>query len=209
MSAVVGMAIFTQYWYWFPLTHFMSLCFTPTAIIGVDQDLELPDFKIHCNARPSMFEYPPVMELKTEEAPEKVKTAILSTTVQARRRKAAKERQQRGESMDIDQPTNAPRFQAEADAEDKMDLEDEQVKDKEEKKDDEESTLPKSVKAKLEKEKVGYELDNISRVLPAQLRYISFPEGRYVPIKKVRSLLGNTDSKADHLLANWWRCPAH
>jgi len=209
MSAVVGMAIFTQYWYWFPLTHFMSLCFTPTAIIGVDQDLELPDFKIHCNARPSMFEYPPVMELKTEEAPEKVKTAILSTTVQARRRKAAKERQQRGESMDIDQPANAPRFQAEADAEDKMDVEEEAVKDKEDKKDVEETTVPKSIKAKLEKEKVGYELDNISRVLPAQLRYISFPEGRYVPIKKVRSLFGILVHKLTIFLANWWRCPPH
>jgi len=183
MSAIVGMAIFTQYWYWFPLTHFISLCFTPTGIIGVDSDLELPQFKLHCDARPSMFEYPPAMEVKTEEAPEKVKTAILSTTVQARRRKAAKERQQRGESMDVDLAPTTPK--AVAEAEDKMDIEEDQPKDKEEKKDGE-ATPAKGIKAKLAKEKAGFELVNMSRVLPAQLRYISFPEGRYVPIKKVR-----------------------
>lgn len=182
MSAIVGMAIFTQYWYWFPLTHFISLCFTPTGIIGVDTDLELPQFKLHCDARPSMFEYPPAMEVKTEEAPEKVKTAILSTTVQARRRKAAKERQQRGESMDVDQAPTTPK--AVAEAEDKMDLEEDQPKEKGEQKDGE-ATPAKGIKAKLAKEKVGFELENMSRVLPAQLRYISFPEGRYVPIKKV------------------------
>ena len=29
MMAVVGMLVFTQYWYWFPLSHFLSLAFTP------------------------------------------------------------------------------------------------------------------------------------------------------------------------------------
>jgi 26S proteasome regulatory subunit N2 len=43
-----------------------------------------------------------------------------------------------------------------------------------------------SPKAKLQKEKVGYELENMSRVLPSQVRWISFPsEGRYQPVKKV------------------------
>ena len=45
-------------------------------------------------------------------------------------------------------------------------------------------------KKRSEKEKIGCELENMSRVLPAQLRYISFPDGRYEPIKKVRSHLG-------------------
>src|SRR5690606_10826191 len=39
MGAIVGMAIFTQFWYWFPLIHFISLAFTPTAIIGLNKDL--------------------------------------------------------------------------------------------------------------------------------------------------------------------------
>jgi 26S proteasome regulatory subunit N2 len=40
---------------------------------------------------------------------------------------------------------------------------------------------------KKEKEKVGYELENMSRVLPPQVKYISFPSERYVPVKKVSS----------------------
>ena len=34
---VVGMLVFTQYWYWFPLSHFLSLAFQPTAIIGLNK----------------------------------------------------------------------------------------------------------------------------------------------------------------------------
>ena len=41
MSAIVGMALFTQFWYWYPLAHCASLAFTPTAIIGVNKDLRV------------------------------------------------------------------------------------------------------------------------------------------------------------------------
>lgn len=190
MTAIVGMAVFTQYWYWFPLTHFLSLSFTPTAIIGVDQDLEIPSFKLHSNTRPSMFDYPPEQEVKAEEAPEKVKTAVLSTTAQAKRRKLVKARQQRRESMDIDQTPTTPKISS-AD-EDKMDTDEDQTKQKDEKSSAEKSEGEKegtpsaeSSRKKIEKEKVGYDLENMSRVLPAQVKYISFPEERYVPVKKV------------------------
>ena len=33
MLGVVGMLVFTQYWYWFPLTHFLSLAFQPTGTL--------------------------------------------------------------------------------------------------------------------------------------------------------------------------------
>ena len=46
MSSIVGMAIFTQFWYWYPLTHFLSLAFTPTAVIGVNKALEVRFFFI-------------------------------------------------------------------------------------------------------------------------------------------------------------------
>ena len=42
MLGVVGMLVFTQYWYWFPLSHFLSLAFQPTLVIG----LELSDIKL-------------------------------------------------------------------------------------------------------------------------------------------------------------------
>lgn len=204
MAGIVGMAVFTQYWYWFPLTHFLSLSFTPTAVIGVDQDLEVPSFKFHSATRPSLFDYPPEQETKTEDAPEKVKTAVLSTTAQAKRRAQKKEKQQRRESMDIDQTPATPKT---SNIGDKMDT-DEPSKAEEEKKDGEKdepekkegeeeketAALPEGLKKRMEKEKVGYDLENMSRVLPAQLRFISFPEGgRYEPVKKVSLLHADSD----------------
>jgi len=183
LTAIVGMAVFTQYWYWFPLTHFLSLAFTPTSVIGLDQELEVPDFKMHCNARASMYEYPPSVEVKAEEAPEKVKTAVLSTTAQARRRKMAKDRQQKPDGMDVDQPPSTPKLTAVDD--DKMDLDEDAKKNDDSKAVNGDTTPGKAAKAKLEKEKVGFEVENISRVLPAQLRHLSFSEGRYVPVRKV------------------------
>lgn len=195
MAGIVGMAMFTQYWYWFPLTHFLSLSFTPTSIIAVDQDLEAPSFKFHSATRPSLFDYPPEQEAKADEAPEKVKTAVLSTTAQAKRRAQKKEKQQRRESMDIDQTPTTPKVSSTAD---KMDTDEVAVKEDDKKeaskdngKDDgkdnekETTTPPESLKKKMEDEKVGYELENMSRVLPAQLKFISFPNGRYEPVKKV------------------------
>ncbi|KAF2198089.1 26S proteasome-like protein regulatory subunit rpn2 [Delitschia confertaspora ATCC 74209] len=187
MPAIVGMAVFTQYWYWFPLTHFLALSFTPTAIIGVDQDLEIPSFKFHSNTRPSMFDYPPEQEVKVEEAPEKVKAAVLSTTAQDRRRKMVKARQRRRESMDVDQTPTTPKVSATDD--DKMEIDDDQApkgKDDKSGSEVEKEGTPsgESSKKKVEKEKVGYDLDNMSRVLPGQIKYISFPEERYVPVKK-------------------------
>jgi 26S proteasome regulatory subunit N2 len=181
MAAIVGMAVFTQYWYWFPLTHFLSLSFTPTAVIGVDQELDIPSFQFHSSTRPSMFDYPPEAEVKTEEAPEKIKTAVLSTTAQDKRRRMVKERQKRRESMDVDQTPTTPKVSADDD--DKMDLDEDVKKDDKDK--TEGASSAETSKKKIEKEKVGYSLENMSRVLPPQVKYISFPSERYVPVKKV------------------------
>jgi 26S proteasome regulatory subunit N2 len=192
MAAIVGMAVFTQYWYWFPLTHFLALSFTPTAIIGVDQDLEIPSFKFHSATRPSVFDYPPEQEAKLEEAPEKVKTAVLSTTAQAQRRKLVKAREKRGDGMEIDQTPTTSGVITESSGviaeEDKMDTDEDGATKKDEQAADkvdgagEGSSEP--AKKKPEKEKVGYDLVNMSRVLPAQLKYIQFTSERYVPVKK-------------------------
>jgi 26S proteasome regulatory subunit N2 len=181
MAGIVGMAVFTQYWYWFPFTHFLSLSFSPTSIIGLDHDLEIPDFKFHCAARQSLFEYPPEQEVKADEGPAMIATAILSTTAQAKRRAQKKERAQRQESMDVDA---APVKGIE-----KMDVDDEkkQSDDMNEKKtsEDRDRASPADAKKRAEREKIGYEIENMSRVLPGQLKYISFPSGRYKPVKKV------------------------
>ena len=188
MAGIVGMAIFTQYWYWFPFTHFLSLSFTPTSMIGLDQDLEIPSFKFHSATRPSLFDYPPEQEVKTNEAPTLIATAVLSTTAQAKRRaqkKEQKERAQRRESMDIDSTPTEPKATVQV-TDDQMDV-DETEKSSEKKEETEaekEVSAAEVAKKKLEKEKVGYEIENMSRVLPAQLKFISFPAGRYKPVKK-------------------------
>ncbi|KAL9016314.1 MAG: hypothetical protein Q9185_006327 [Variospora sp. 1 TL-2023] len=188
MSGIVGMVVFTQYWYWFPLTHFLSLSFTPTAIVGLDQDLEVPSFKFHSATRPSLFDYPPEQETKQEDAPKKVETAVLSTTAQAKRRAQRKEKQQRRESMDIDQTPTTPKT---VNLDDKMETDESPPKAEEgqesEKPDGgkkEGDAQPETAKKRMEKEKVGYQLENMSRVLPPQRKFISFPDGRYQPVKK-------------------------
>lgn len=185
MAGIVGMAVFTQYWYWFPFTHFLSLSFTPTSMIGLDHDLSIPSFKFHSATRPSLFDYPPEQEVKTDEAPTLIATAVLSTTAQAKRRAQKKERAQRRESMDIDQTPTTPKISAPAG--DKMDVDEDKDKSEEKKDGDgekETSTPAEIAKKRLEKEKVGYEIENMSRVVPAQLKFISFPAGRYRPVKK-------------------------
>uniref|UniRef100_L2FL53 26S proteasome regulatory subunit RPN2 n=1 Tax=Colletotrichum fructicola (strain Nara gc5) TaxID=1213859 RepID=L2FL53_COLFN len=181
MAGIVGMAVFTQYWYWFPFTHFLSLAFSPTSIIGLDHELEIPSFKFHCATRPSLFDYPPEQEVKTEEGPTMVATAVLSTTAQAKRRAQKKERAQRRESMDIDssaKPTVSDKMEVDEKKEEAKDKKEGDVTDKEA------SAPPADTKKKAEKEKVGYDMENMSRVLPGQLKFISFPAGRYKPVKK-------------------------
>ena len=188
MAGIVGMAVFIQYWYWFPFTHFLSLSFIPTSMIGLDHDMKIPSFKFHSATRPSLFDYPPEQEVKADEAPQLIATAVLSTTAQAKRRAQKKERAQRRESMDIDQTPTTPKIHAPT--VDKMDVDetkDKESKSEEKKDEDKENATPSEIaKKKFEKEKVGYEIENMSRVLPAQLKFISFPPGRYKPVKKVR-----------------------
>jgi len=80
MNAIVGLAVFTQFWYWYPLTYFVSLAMTPTAFIGLNKNLKMPVFKFKSNAQPSMFAYPPNITSETKAPVEKVNTAILSIT---------------------------------------------------------------------------------------------------------------------------------
>lgn len=181
MAGIVGMAVFTQYWYWFPFTHFLSLSFSPTAIIGLDHDLEMPDVKFHCATRQSLFDYPPEQEVKVEEGPALIATAILSTTAQAKRRAQKKERAQRRESMDLDHTGLK--------AGDKMDVDDDKKNDdqddKEKKEGDDREISLAETKKKPEKEKMGYDIENMTRVVPGQLKFVSFSGGRYRPVKKV------------------------
>jgi len=113
-TAIVGLALFTQFWYWHPLAHFLSLSFTPTAIIGLTKDLKMPVFKFKSNAKPSLFAYPPETKPPTAKAAPKLKSAELSITKKAKIRAQQKEKtksslgasdlgaSEGGDKMDID-----------------------------------------------------------------------------------------------------------
>ena len=46
MSAIVGMVLFCQFWYWYPLAHCASLAFEPTGIIGLDAQLRVNIYSV-------------------------------------------------------------------------------------------------------------------------------------------------------------------
>jgi len=41
-TSVVALAIFSQYWYWYPLSYFLTLTLQPTALLGLNSDLQMP-----------------------------------------------------------------------------------------------------------------------------------------------------------------------
>jgi 26S proteasome regulatory subunit N2 len=100
MSAVVGLLVFTQFWYWFPLAHFLSLAFQPTALIGLNHELKMPKIEFLSSAQPSVFGYPPPMEEKKGDKRDKVEKAVLSTTSKKNKRDQEKKTTSE-EKMDI------------------------------------------------------------------------------------------------------------
>ncbi|KAK9323452.1 armadillo-type protein [Lipomyces orientalis] len=190
MKAIVGVAVFLQFWYWFPLTCFLSLSFTPTAIIGVRSDLKIPEFSFFCNAKPSKFDYPPKTEEQTSKVPEKVATAVLSTTARAKARakKSEKEKAEAEAEMEIDEKEPAAATEEEPV---KMEVDGAEKEHEEEPEEEEEEEYDEEVaEEEIEDKKdiKGYKIQNMSRILPAQLKYISFSrDERFTPVKKFRS----------------------
>lgn len=175
MPGVVGMTLFLQFWYWFPLAHCLSLSFTPTALIGLNKDLKMPQFDFISHAKPSLFAYPAVTLEPVEEKVEKVATAVLSTTAKAKARAKKSDKDKAGDSMDLVSHRigmKSLNF-----------IQDESTTKEEEEKMDEDKK-PAEVEKKKE-EPDSQTLHNLDRVLPAQMEHISFPTGaRYVPVKK-------------------------
>ncbi|KAI8924392.1 armadillo-type protein [Entophlyctis helioformis] len=185
IPAIVGMTVFTHFWNWFPLTHFLSLAFTPTGMIGLNKNLEIPKFDFVSNARPSLFAYVPATKPPTAEVVEKIATAVLSTTAKtkARAKKAEKEKGKDTDAMDTDDKKDEEKKEGEAEAEEKA--------------------VPK----KKKKEETSEVLQNFTRVLPQQVKFVSFPEGsRYTPVKKdsiggIVMLLDNKPGEPEELIS--------
>ena len=172
LSAIVGMTVFLQYWYWFPLAHFLSLTFTPTCLIGLNKDLKMPQMDFVSNTKPSLYDYPPMTEVKTKAAPTKVATAVLSTTAKTQARKKTEKKEGEIDEMDVVKEEGG-----DAKMEDSKD-------DKEEKKDEEKKDEEKKDKEKKDKKEPNTTtLSNPARVLPSQKKHIVIPtDARYEPV---------------------------
>lgn len=95
VTAVVGLAVFSQFWYWYPLIYFISLAFSPTAFVGLNSDLKVPRFEFLSHAKPSLFEYPKPTTVPTTTSAVKLPTAVLSTSAKAKARASKKEAEQK------------------------------------------------------------------------------------------------------------------
>ncbi|XP_055616187.1 26S proteasome non-ATPase regulatory subunit 1 [Toxorhynchites rutilus septentrionalis] len=200
LQAVVGMLVFTQYWYWFPLAHCLSLAFTPTCIIALNSDLKMPKLDFKSAARPSLYSYPAPLEEKKREERDKVATAVLSLAARAKRRTGDKKKDNNkdGDSkMEVDEDAPA--------AKDELSVTIKTKEDKKEKKQDkakesgstpspaatgEESssgaTATTAAKTPKEPEPSFEILHNPPRVMRQQLKVISIAEGTsYTPMKDV------------------------
>lgn len=100
IPAIAGMAMFTQFWYWFPCAHFLSLAFNPTAVIGVTKNLKVPKLTLISKARPSLFSYYPPTTVKQKETVEQAAAPVtLSTTAKATARQKTKDKE-KAEAME-------------------------------------------------------------------------------------------------------------
>ncbi|MEQ2259937.1 26S proteasome non-ATPase regulatory subunit 1 [Xenotaenia resolanae] len=180
MPSVVGLLVFTQFWFWFPLSHFLSLAFTPTAIIGLNKDLKMPKVQYRSNCKPSTFAYPPALEVPKEKEKEKVSTAVLSITAKAKKKEKEKKEKE----------------------EEKMEVE---VQEGEKEKKDEEKEKEKEKEKKKEVEPNFQLLENPARVMPAQLKVLMMPEScRYQPFKPLHTggiiILRDTSEEEEELV---------
>eukprot|EP01084_Bolivina_argentea_P112185 200087_1 len=72
-SAIIGMAIFWQYWYWYPLIPFITLCFQPTMIMMLNRELKM--IKINVESREKD-------KKKTKAAPKKMRVTKLKQQIE-------------------------------------------------------------------------------------------------------------------------------
>lgn len=167
MRAVVGMTLFVQFWYWFPLAHGLGLAFSPTPIIALDEKLRVPELEFECKARPSLFAYPQEGKKVEEKKKEKSKAAVLSTTAKAKARERTKREEKGDGGMDVDEDGKGK--DGTGDGLDGVDGQ-------------------KGPAKKTKAEPASFTLSNLSRVTPPQLPYVSFnatSDGRYEPIRPI------------------------
>ena len=167
MAAIVGMALFAQFWYWFPLQHCLSLALTPASLIALDGELRAPtNFAFVSKAKPSEYGYPKPLELESDKPKELGPAAVLSAANRAKVRKKDKESKE-GEGSQTPSVMGSE------------DQKNEEKKD-EQKSGEEENKSEKKEEEKKEEKKPEepdfLELNNPARVLPQQESVIEWKD---------------------------------
>jgi len=189
-SVAVGLVLWAQYWYWYPLLHFISIAFTPTSLIGLNKDFKMPkSFQVKCSAKPSHFAYPKKLEEKKEEKKEKIATVQLSTTAKAKAREARKKAEEKsGDLMDTkddDKTMDTARTENTTGTEESKG--EEETKAEEKADEEKQSEKPK----KKEQEPSSFMVTNSSRVTPVQEVLMEFDlNQRYVPVRQGGKAVG-------------------
>eukprot|EP01083_Nonionella_stella_P089627 250148_1 len=207
MASIVGMAIFLQYWYWYPLVHFITLAITPTTVIGLNKDLRMPKyFRFRSKAAPGLYDYPEHVKAKASEKKKKASVAELSITAKAKARRSRKLREQSIvgiDDMEIDKEDGEKKESGEAEEDkekskevdkdksesakdgDAMDTTADTEADKEAEDKSEEALWGRDLDATAAKSKAYTLLHNPCRVTPHQQNCVEHIAGqRYVAVKR-------------------------
>jgi len=164
MRSIIGMCLFTQYYYWFPMIHMLNLSVCPTFLYNLDDKLKLPkNYKVLSKAKPSIFGYPKEEEKDTKKKEVKAEAAVLSTHT---RNKAKAKKTGTMSMLDIKPGSNIKSSQLELNPAPSG-----KIPENEEKKDEKE----KEEEIKIDTSNVEpdeEELENPIRILPLQRKVI-------------------------------------
>jgi len=171
MGAIVGMALFTQYYYWFPMTHFINLAVEPCLMMGIDSNMKVvSNYSVQSNASPTMFAYPKGVKLQEKSAVKTAQTAVLSTHSRAKAKltKQTTELTKQTSEMKIDDlPADKEKTDVELQKERELELEKE--------------------KEKIEAAQTEETLNNPCRIQPRQQEFIAeLPNQAFAPIVNKR-----------------------
>lgn len=98
MTAVLGLAVFSQFWFWHPLVCFLSLAFSPTFLIGLNYDMKVP---VYQSSNLSLMPSCPFLPTRVQPPcppPMEFLTAVLSTLARAKARASD------ADKMQVDSP---------------------------------------------------------------------------------------------------------
>jgi len=153
LKAVASMALFWTFSQWFPLLHFVSSCFRPDAVIGLDKDLKMPKIQFKTTTPVSEFAYVEKIKKKDIKMSGDLKKAVLSKSTKKTDKKADDEKE------DAEKPVQSGNQSEDK----KMDVDAKEEDEKEEVK--------------------THELENPSRVTKAQRQTVASVLGdRYEPV---------------------------